>query len=552
MSVIGIPLGLFIGYGVGIKLTPVILSRLNGVVQDAVSASPLIFIGSALFALVTVVISCHRPGRMAASVSPMEAVRYTEGAANKKAIRKVQSGASLPKMAWANLGRNRSKTAITVASLSLAVLLLNMTVTFTNGFDMDKYLADMVSDFIVADAGYFQVGNFRGGDRALPEEIISAMEANAGIEAGGRVYGKSSSVEEFITEDYYRAVYGAWNDKETLDNAVTFMEKNEEGLLADQVQLYGMEHYAIDKLRVLEGDLTKLHEPMGRYVAAVYSDDDYGNAQMDSHWAKLGDTVTLRYVTEYEYYDPETGETLDPDNLPDDQPYRYRAKVYQDIDYEVAALITVPHSFSYRYYGADEFVMNDRTFIQDSGTSNVMYYACDVSDESTVDMEAFLSNLTNEQMPQFDYESKATYAAEFDSFRNMFLILGGVLSFIVGLVGVLNFLNAILTSILTRRRELAMLQSIGMTGKQLKAMLIWEGLYYALGAVAVPLLLSIAAGPLLSNVLNSMFWFFTYRFTVSSILLVAPVFTLLGIVVPLTVYRAVSGRSVVERLRETE
>ncbi|MDD4564932.1 MAG: ABC transporter permease [Eubacteriales bacterium] len=163
LSLIGISLGFLVGYGAGIKLTPVILSQLNGVVQDAVSASPLIFIGSALFALVTVMISCRRPGRMAARVSPVEAVRYTEGTADKKTIRKAQSGASLPKMAWANLGRSRGKTAITVTSLSLAVLLLNMTVTFTNGFDMDKYLSKMAADFMVADAGYFQTRNFWEG-----------------------------------------------------------------------------------------------------------------------------------------------------------------------------------------------------------------------------------------------------------------------------------------------------------------------------------------------------------------------------------------------------
>ncbi|WP_449240601.1 ABC transporter permease [Desulfoscipio gibsoniae] len=552
LSLIGIPLGLLIGYGVGVKLTPVILSQLNGVVQNAVSASPLIFIGSAFFALVTVVISCRRPGRMAARVSPVEAVRYTEGTVNKKMIRKARSGASLSGMARANLGRSHSKTAITVTSLSLAVLLLNLTVTFTNGFDMDKYLSRMAADCVIADAGYFQTNGFWGSDRALPEDIISSLESRPGVEAGGRVYGKSSPVEEFISENYYRALNGRWNDSEDLDRAVALMDKNEEGLLANQVQLYGMERYALDKLTVLQGDLSKLDESDGRYIAAVYGEDDYGNPQMDSHWAKLGDTVTLRYVEEYEYYDPDTGEIFEPGNLPGDQPYRCRAKTYRDIDYQVAALITMPHSLSYRYYGTDEFIMNDRTFIQDSGTSNVMYYACDVSDESTADMEAFLSDLTNEQMPQFDYESKATYAAEFDSFRNMFLMLGGVLSFIIGLVGVLNFLNAILTSILTRRRELAMLQSIGMTGKQLKAMLIWEGLYYSLSAVAVSLLLSIAAGPLLSNVLTGIFWFFTYRFTVLPILFVAPIFTALGIFVPLTVYRAVSRHSIVERLREIE
>ena len=65
--------------------------------------------------------------------------------------------------------------------------------------------------------------------------------------------------------------------------------------------------------------------------------------------------------------------------------------------------------------------------------------------------------------------------------RAMFLMLGGALSFIVGLVGVLNFFNAILTGITVRKREFAVLQSIGMTGKQLKTMLVYEGLLYALG-----------------------------------------------------------------------
>lgn len=553
LSLVGIPLGLLIGYGIGVRLTPVILSQLNGVVENIVSSSPLVFIGSALFALATVVISCHRPGRMAAKVSPVEAVRYSEGSLSKKTIRKAQSGASLPGMAWANMGRSRSKTAITITSLSLAVLLLNMTVTFANGFDMEKYLAnELASDFLVSDAGYFQTGNFWNDSRTLPDEVISELESRPGVETGGRVYGKTSLVEEFIPEDYYRAKYGAWNDKETLDRSIAVMEKNEQGLLADRVQLYGMERYALDKLRLLEGDLSKLYEPGSRFVAAVYSEDDYGNANADSHWAKLGDTVTMRYVSEYEYYDPNTGEILDPDHIPEDQPFRYRAKTYQDINYMVAALIAVPYSLSYRYFSADEFVMNDKTFIRDSGTANVMYYACDVSDEHTADMEALLSKLTNEQMPQLDYESKSTYAAEFESFRNMFLILGGVLSFIIGLVGVLNFLNAVLTGILTRRRELAMLQSIGMTGNQLKAMLIWEGLYYALGAVAVSLLLSVATGPLISHALSGMFWFFTHRFTVLPILSVAPVFTVLGITIPLMVYGIVSKRSVVERLRETE
>ena len=74
-----------------------------------------------------------------------------------------------------------------------------------------------------------------------------------------------------------------------------------------------------------------------------------------------------------------------------------------------------------------------------------MLYAFDTSEEATNDMETFLADYTQHTDARLNYESKATYQAEFEGFRSMFLLLGGVLSFIVGLVGILNFFNAILT-----------------------------------------------------------------------------------------------------------
>ena len=555
LSLGGIPLGLAVGWAVGGWLTPVIVKRLNGVVA-VTSVSPAIFLISALFALVTVLISCRRPGRLAGKVSPVEAVRYTEGAGKTgKARRRTGQGkVSLPGMAWANLGRSRGKTVLTVTSLALAVVLLTVTVIFTRSFDMDKYIANFTaSDFIVADAGQFQTGGDSFNDEmALPQSVVDQIDAQGGITQGGKIYGKTSPVEEFVTEEYFRASRGTWNTPEQIDSMVHFMDRNEAGLLADSAQLYGMEPFALDHLKVLEGDLSKLYEPGGRYVAAVYNEDDYGNAEMDSHWARLVDTVTLRYVEEYEYYDPDTGEVY-PDDMDLSQVnWVSRAVKYRDVDYEVAALVTVPLAFSYRYFGADEFILNAQTFLRDSGTDCAMYYAFDTTEEANPAMESFLADYTENVDPRFDYESKASYAAEFDSMRSMFSLLGGALSFIVALVGVLNFFNAIFTGIMVRRREFAVLQSIGMTGKQLKTMLVYEGLFYALGAVVAALTLAVVFSPLLGTAMSSLFWFVTYRFTAVPILAVLPAFALLGVLVPLAVYRSVAKRTIVERLRETE
>ena len=300
LSLLGIPLGLVGGWFVGGALTPVIISRLDGIVS-LVSLNPAIFIVSSLFSLFTVLLSCYRPGKIAAKVSPVEAVRYTEGSNIKRKKKRSVKNLSLFSMAKSNLGRNRTKTVVTVLSLSLAVVLLNLTVTFTNGFDMDKYLANFVtSDFVLADAKYFQTGALFGSDTLLPESVIDEVEAQGGITEGGRVYGRTFPAQEFITEDYYRTLHGMWMNQEEMDRAIKLEEKNQDGLIADTAQLYGMEPFALDRLRLLEGDLSPLYTDGSRSIAAVYSDDDYGEPRPDSHWAKLGDTVTIRYVEEWE------------------------------------------------------------------------------------------------------------------------------------------------------------------------------------------------------------------------------------------------------------
>ena len=552
LSLIGIPVGLLLGWLLGGVLTPVITARLNNV-TTVVSVSPLLFVGAAIFALVTVLISCRRPGRLAGKVSPVEAVRYTEGKALKRKGKRSGKGVSLLSMAWANLGRSRGKTFLTVLSLTLAVVLLTLTVTFASGFDMDKYVSNFTaSDFILADAGQFQTGGDAFNDEmAVSQEVIGAVNAQGGITGSGCIYGKTGPAVEFVTEEYYRSVWSQWNTPEQLDEAIRYMDRTPEGLLEDRVQLYGMDPFALDHLTVLDGDLSKLSDPDGKYIAAVYSDDDYGNPNMDSYWARLGDTVTIRYVEEYEYYDVDTGEVYGPwENVPEGAAYAQRAVKYRDVDYTVAALVMVPYAFSYRYYGADEFVMSSETFIRDTGTDSVMYYAFDTTEEANAAMEAFLQDYTENVNPQFDYESKATYAGEFEGTRSMFLLLGGALSFIVGLVGVLNFFNAILTGITARRRELAVLQSIGMTSRQLRTMLALEGLFYTLGAVLLALALIVVTAPFVGPALNGLIWFFTYHFTIWPVVVVLPLFGALGILIPVLSCRAAQRYSVVERLRQ--
>lgn len=551
LSVVGIPIGLVLGWLVGKALVPVVISQLDGV-SSVTSTSPWIFVGSALFALVTVFISCLRPGRMAGRVSPIEALRYTESSGRTKGKR-TKKKVSIFSMAWANLGRSRGKTFITIVSLALAVVLFQLVVTFVNGFDMDRYVSrSFASDFQIADAGYFQNGEL-GADWPLSEDVIAAINAQGGVTSGGRTYGAGASVQSFQPENWLRQIMNPYYDENALNAMLSERARDPEGNLASMAMLYGMEDYALDHLTLVDGDLADVYDPAKKAVAVVVPTDDYGKALPDTTSRKVGDKMWLRFVEEWEYVARETGEVYaSPDDIPETVAYEERAKKYHDVEYTVAALVAMPGSLSYGYsmLESEEIVINAQNFIADSGNDDIMYYAFDTSDAATAGMEDFLSDYTENIDPALDYQSKQTYIDEFNGFRNMFALLGGTLSAIIAVIGVLNVFNAILTGITSRRRELAMLQSIGMTAKQLRRMLVIEGLLYTLGAVALAAVLVLAISPFAGEAVGGIFFWFSYRPTYWPLLVAAPVFAAVGVLIPLASVHRMQRNSVVDRLRE--
>ena len=230
------------------------------------------------------------------------------------------------------------------------------------------------------------------------------------------------------------------------------------------------------------------------------------------------------------------------------------------------AEILVPSAMSCRYYGSPQFVLGSDTFIKDTGTKDVMHMMFDMKNNQRARaMESFLKNYTEQVEPLYSYESKFSYEKEFDVFMNremalfgklddwyMDLLLGGVLSGVIAVVGTLNFLNAILTGMIARRREFAVLQSVGMTRRQLKRMLVYEGLLYTFAAIVISLILVVASEPFMEKMIEKMFWFFRFQYTIGPVVLAALIFTVIGAGVPLVVYCVVGKQTIVERLRETE
>ena len=551
LCLIGIPAGLLLGYGIGAVLVPVVLrsTQLDAGITT-ISTSPVIFLGSMLFALLTVLLSCSKPGKMAARVSPVEATKYTDAIQTKKKQRSTR-GAKLHQMAFANLGRNKKKTVLVVVSLALSVTLFNALCAFVGGFSMEKYVSTMTcADFIVSTPDYFRYNS--SADEFITQEQIEDISANTKASLSGTGYAVRKIAYLWMTEDALRQDYARYESAEQLDSHMSRLEHRGNMVMGD-TRIEALDNSLFDKLQVFDGDISPMLEPDNNAIAIAVSLDDYGNLPNPEYYPKVGDTITATYADDVKYIDSRTGE-LCTEDTPEEC---LQAKLYgaRDVEYTVCALVELPYSMSYRYGGIGyNTILSVDTAQLDSGDAVIpMLYLFDTADEADeAEAEQYLSKLTAGEFSPLMYESKATARSEFAQFRQMFLLIGGILCAIIGLVGLLNFFNAMMTGILSRRREFAVLQAVGMTGKQLKKMLVYEGLFYALGAALSALLLSMILSPLIAGLLENMFWFFSYKFTVLPILITVPFFTVLGIVLPLITYGFASKRSIVERLRESD
>ena len=462
LCIAGCPVGLVAGWLVGYVLTPVVIAQSSlGDMSATVSASPLIFAGAAAFSVITVLLSCARPGRIASKVSPVEAARYTEKVRISRK-EKTTRGARVHQMAFANLGRSRGKSVLMVMSMSLAVVLLAVLLNFTGGFNMERYLDNNTcADFIVGNTDYFRF-EAESADSALDDGTLAAIEASTEASISGRAWAVDGyRPKERLTQERFMGTAQGWASMLSDEEVESFIEANEgdDGLVSCDTTIEGLDVQLMDKLTVLDGELDILKDPNGRSVAISVDIDDYGDPDDLANYPEVGEKIPVTYVDEGWYVDSRTGGKVSGET-PQEYIQLHIEKSHQ-VEYTVCALVTVPYQMSLRsgsMYG-DTMVMNaDRMREDCGGKAFPVFYMFDTPDaKAEAEAEEFLAGLTADDNSQVMYESKATVREEFQGFRQMFLLLGSVLCGIIGLVGVLNFFNGIMTGILSRKREFAML-----------------------------------------------------------------------------------------------
>ena len=82
-----------------------------------------------------------------------------------------------------------------------------------------------------------------------------------------------------------------------------------------------------------------------------------------------------------------------------------------------------------------------------------------------------------------------------------------------------------------------------MTGKQLKRMLSFEGLYYAVGTIITSAVLGVLFSVVVVQGISSGIWFFTYQFVMWPMLVIYPFLILLTVAIPALLYRQIARAS---------
>lgn len=174
-----------------------------------------------------------------------------------------------------------------------------------------------------------------------------------------------------------------------------------------------------------------------------------------------------------------------------------------------------------------------------------------VADEEIDTAQKMLDDYTENVDSGLPVTSRKTMIEQYKSETRSSAVMGNTISVVIALVGILNFVNSMVTAIVSRRKEFAMIQSIGMTKRQLRKMLIMEGLDYAgLTLIASYIISVLAVGIGVRAMVAE--GYSTFHFTLMPLVICTPILIIFAILIPYLCFKNLEKQSIVERLRATE
>lgn len=432
LSLCGIPLGLLVGGAIGFAIFPAHWSWMGNLPYLAATAAAC---------ALTVFLSIHAPVRMAARVSPIEAVRSSgyETATDRKDQKNHRITPF--SMAQMNFRRSRKKTVITLVSLGLTGVFLVTAATVLNSISPEKMAIEAMGDHCNYEVSWMDSGGAEGlpaiaRENPLTEELRQELLAIDGVES-------------ITSHEVTSATVKFPQESVALKFPVFDREQMEQWLPEEN-----LEQGSVD------------YEELAANNGVIVTDsEDHLLSMFYGYTPAVGDVLTFESMD---------GKAIEVTVMG-------IAKPSVTSGTGAWGLFTLTEELADQLYPDIE----NREAVWNVHTS----------EDSDALRASIFSLLENPVLTVF---SRADHAASLESqlkmmTRGVYLLLAFLFVF-----SMVNLVNTLMTNLLARQQELGILQSVGMTGKQVSRMLIAECLWYA----GVTVFLSVGIGGILGWILT--------------------------------------------------
>ncbi len=526
-------IGMTAGILIALVLIPALLSRMYlygfGSAAGMITFHPLFLAASVIFVGIAAYFCSMLAVRRTLKLTPVEAMGYMEniGGVNlrKKSIRKKRHIVSVPYMAWRNILRFKKRFFISAACLSLGFIVSLGIIMISKGVDTKNEIEYDLPDISVItrmNENFYQ--SYKPCD-IFPDSLINRIQAvcenqNCVVERGG--FGEIA-----VENEVFDPV------REGMDTSIYFYRmpctvqiKSDEYLsrlkaFAEEQGLY------LDVDPVLNGDgVIFLHDHRLSHEGIEMSKDTIGKTL--EIYGENNTKADMRFCG---YLD------IRQENLPDiNNTWMSGNGVFLIVSEKGFGNIPVTkQNFLVNICAdADKRAALGREVKKLTEEYNSLYPPDEYG---------------NQDFRTLDIQLKTDILQEMRDYIVSNRLALGALCAVLLLMGIVNYMDVEIAGISIRKKELAVMESIGLTGKQLKRMLILEGVFYSTIITAITGFFGGGILFLAGRIMSKRMDYFVFRYPIAEFIVCAVALFISCAVIVLLLYQWYGKRSVSEKLR---
>lgn len=445
--------------------------------------------------LCTVYLSLMKPMRMAAKVSEIEAMRYQGGSKRQKSSRKGYQFLNIGRLTKRNLAENKKKSTITIVSMAVTGIFVMMVATVLSCANpMESAKSSIVGQYEISPI-------VESGNKEHPEYEWAEVQKNNPLNEGlKQQIEELDGVERVDVFTALKVSGGPFEEKIGTEFINGVPEEYAEEL----------------KKGITEGDVT--YEEL-----------------------KSGDKVILDRALLHWYPDIKVGDKLKLNIHDGDNTFQKEIEVAAIGEYGTG--LTNYNCLIMAKEGAEKLTINN------SSSYFQVIADKDYDEALEASLQAIVDGSGRLQM--------RTWKNEYDTWENaMQMTRGACYAFIIILaaISIMNLINTMINSVHVRKKELGMMQAIGMSDRQLMKMLQLEGIFYTVGT----LIISIGVGSLAGYPLflyakrTGMFDISTYHYPVTAAIIIILTLFVIQMLLAIFIAKSVRKDSLIERIRFSE